>query len=89
MFFIFQNVFIFCFWKIKTPIKKTLTNAPYFLNLAQITSFKVMRDLSGIRKGAGFVVFSTPEEASRDLAEMNSKMIVSKPLYVVLLSRKK
>ncbi|KAK9177977.1 hypothetical protein WN943_027167 [Citrus x changshan-huyou] len=30
-----------------------------------------MRDLSGIRKGAGFVVFSTPEEASRDLAEMN------------------
>ncbi|KAH9648969.1 polyadenylate-binding protein [Citrus sinensis] len=43
----------------------------------------VMRDLSGIRKGAGFVVFSTPEEATRDLAEMNSKMIVSKPLYVV------
>ena len=51
--------------------------------MAQITSFKVMRDLSGIRKGAGFVVFSTPEEATRDLAEMNSKMIVSKPLYVV------
>ncbi|TYI99839.1 hypothetical protein E1A91_A13G045200v1 [Gossypium mustelinum] len=53
-----------------------------------ITSCKVMRDTSGISKGSGFVAFSTPEEASRALAEMNGKMVVSKPLYVALAQRK-
>ena len=47
-----------------------------------------MRDHSGISKGSGFVAFSTPEEASRTLAEMNGKMVVSKPLYVALAQRK-
>uniref|UniRef100_A0A7C9A5L2 Polyadenylate-binding protein n=2 Tax=Opuntia streptacantha TaxID=393608 RepID=A0A7C9A5L2_OPUST len=53
-----------------------------------ITSCKVMRDPSGISKGSGFVAFSTAEEASRALMEMNGKMIVSKPLYVALAQRK-
>ncbi|XP_059287372.1 polyadenylate-binding protein 2-like isoform X1 [Lycium ferocissimum] len=53
-----------------------------------ITSCKVMRDPSGISRGSGFVAFSTPEEASRALSEMNGKMIVSKPLYVALAQRK-
>ncbi|XVF45104.1 hypothetical protein PTKIN_Ptkin02bG0179100 [Pterospermum kingtungense] len=53
-----------------------------------ITSCKVMRDPNGISKGSGFVAFSTSEEASRALAEMNGKMIVSKPLYVALAQRK-
>ncbi|XVE55854.1 hypothetical protein DITRI_Ditri03aG0190900 [Diplodiscus trichospermus] len=59
-----------------------------FSEFGNITSCKVMRDPSGISRGSGFVAFSTPEEASRALAEMNGKMVVSKPLYVALAQRK-
>ncbi|KAK4491119.1 hypothetical protein RD792_001843 [Penstemon davidsonii] len=53
-----------------------------------ITSCKVMRDPKGISRGSGFVAFSSSEEASRALSEMNGKMIVDKPLYVALAQRK-
>ncbi|KAJ6905905.1 polyadenylate-binding protein 8-like [Populus alba x Populus x berolinensis] len=53
-----------------------------------ITSCKVMRDPNGISRGSGFVAFSSPEEASRALLEMNGKMVASKPLYVALAQRK-
>ncbi|PKA65835.1 Polyadenylate-binding protein 2 [Apostasia shenzhenica] len=53
-----------------------------------ITSCKVMRDPNGISRGSGFVAFSTAEEASRALLEMNGKMVGSKPLYVALAQRK-
>ncbi|KAE8731330.1 Polyadenylate-binding protein 3 [Hibiscus syriacus] len=59
-----------------------------FSEFGTITSCKVMRDPSGISKGSGFVAFSTPEEASGALAEMNGKMVVSKPLYVAVAQRK-
>ncbi|KAJ6954929.1 polyadenylate-binding protein 8-like [Populus alba x Populus x berolinensis] len=59
-----------------------------FSDFGTITSCKVMRDPSGISRGSGFVAFSTPEEASRALAEMNGKIIVSKPLYVAPAQRK-
>ncbi|OMO63241.1 hypothetical protein COLO4_32626 [Corchorus olitorius] len=59
-----------------------------FSQYGTITSCKVMRDPNGISKGSGFVAFSTPEEASRALVEMNGKMLVSKPLYVALAQRK-
>ncbi|XP_010270536.1 PREDICTED: polyadenylate-binding protein 2-like isoform X1 [Nelumbo nucifera] len=59
-----------------------------FSEFGTITSCKVMRDPNGISRGSGFVAFSAPEEASRALAEMNGKMIVSKPLYVALAQRK-
>ncbi|XP_044475277.1 polyadenylate-binding protein 2-like [Mangifera indica] len=59
-----------------------------FTEFGQITSCKVMRDPNGISKGSGFVAFTTPEEASRALAEMNGRMVVSKPLYVALAQRK-
>ncbi|KAG9135209.1 hypothetical protein Leryth_013493 [Lithospermum erythrorhizon] len=59
-----------------------------FSEFGTITSFKVMRDPSGVSKGSGFVAFSTPEEASRALSEMNGKMIISKPLYVAHAQRK-
>ncbi|XP_058222085.1 polyadenylate-binding protein 8-like [Rhododendron vialii] len=59
-----------------------------FLEFGTITSCKVMRDPSGVSRGSGFVAFSTPEEASRALAEMNGKIVVSKPLYVALAQRK-
>ncbi|THG21827.1 hypothetical protein TEA_001433 [Camellia sinensis var. sinensis] len=59
-----------------------------FSRFGIITSYKVMRDPSGVSRGSGFVAFSTPEEASRALLEMNGKMIVSKPLYVAHAQRK-
>ncbi|KAK9073373.1 hypothetical protein SSX86_007697 [Deinandra increscens subsp. villosa] len=59
-----------------------------FSEYGTITSCKVMRDPSGISRGCGFVAFSSSEEASRALSEMNGKMIVSKPLYVALAQRK-
>ncbi|XP_071733287.1 polyadenylate-binding protein 2-like [Rutidosis leptorrhynchoides] len=59
-----------------------------FSEYGTITSCKVMRDPSGISRGSGFVTFSSSEEASRALSEMNGKMIVSKPLYVALAQRK-
>ncbi|KAF3446628.1 hypothetical protein FNV43_RR11808 [Rhamnella rubrinervis] len=59
-----------------------------FSEFGTITSCKVMRDPSGVSRGSGFVAFSTSEEASRALAEMNGKIVVSKPLYVALAQRK-
>ncbi|RVW60530.1 Polyadenylate-binding protein 2 [Vitis vinifera] len=59
-----------------------------FSEFGTITSCKVMRDPNGISRGSGFVAFSTAEEASRALADMNGKMVASKPLYVALAQRK-
>ncbi|KAK3002048.1 hypothetical protein RJ639_021341 [Escallonia herrerae] len=59
-----------------------------FSEFGTVTSCKVMREPTGISRGSGFVAFLTPEEASRALAEMNGKMLVSKPLYVALAQRK-
>jgi polyadenylate-binding protein len=53
-----------------------------------ITSAKVMRDEKGTSKGFGFVCFSSPDEATKAVAEMNNKMIGQKPLYVSLAQRR-
>ncbi|KAI0082643.1 polyadenylate binding protein [Panus rudis PR-1116 ss-1] len=53
-----------------------------------ITSAKVMRDEKGTSKGFGFVCFSTPDEATKAVAEMNNKIIGTKPLYVSLAQRR-
>jgi len=61
----------------------------FLVNLEKITSAVVMRDhLTKISKGFGFICFSTSEEATRALNEMNSKIIGSKPLYVSIAQRK-
>ncbi|XP_062183946.1 polyadenylate-binding protein 2-like [Phragmites australis] len=59
-----------------------------FSNFGKITSCKVMRDQNGLSKGSGFVAFSTREEASQALTEMNGKMLSGKPLYVAFAQRK-
>ena len=59
-----------------------------FEPFGSVTSCKVMRDDKGTSKGFGFVCFSTPDEATKAVAEMNNKMIGSKPLYVSLAQRR-
>ncbi|KAK4348701.1 hypothetical protein RND71_031456 [Anisodus tanguticus] len=59
-----------------------------FAEYGTITSCKVMHDAKGASKGSGFVAFSTPEEATRALNEMNGKLIGKKPLFVDVAQRK-
>lgn len=53
-----------------------------------VTSCKVMKDDKGVSKGFGFVCFSSPDEATKAVAEMNNKIIGTKPLYVSLAQRR-
>jgi polyadenylate-binding protein len=59
-----------------------------FSKFGTITSARIMRDDKGNSKGFGFVCFTTPEEATRAVTEMNGIILVSKPLYVGLAQRK-
>jgi len=51
-------------------------------------TIKGEKKILGKSKGFGFVCFSSPDEATKAVSEMNQKMFNSKPLYVALAQRK-
>lgn len=63
--------------------------AQNFAKYGTITSAKVMMDKqSGRSRGFGFVCFSTPEEATVAVTQMNGRMVDGKPLFVTLAQSK-
>jgi len=62
----------------------------FFAPFGTITSARVMRDdaAGGMSKGFGFVCYSSAEEATRAVAEMNNKVLHTKPITVTLHQRK-
>ena len=60
-----------------------------FSTFGVITSARVMRDdKTGASRGFGFVCFTSPDEATKAVTEMNGRMLGSKPVYVGLAQRK-
>jgi polyadenylate-binding protein len=63
-----------------------------FAPFGTISSAKVqrsdMKDDKTVSKGFGFVCYTTPEEATKAVTEMNGKMLNGKPVYVALAQRR-
>lgn len=60
-----------------------------FAKYGTITSARIMRDTAdNASKGFGFVCFSSPEEATRAVSDLNGKILRSKPIVVTLHQRK-
>ncbi|KAF5827746.1 polyadenylate-binding protein 1-like protein [Dunaliella salina] len=60
-----------------------------FSQFGTITSSIVMKDdHSKKSRGFGFVCYSSPDEATRAVTQMNRQMFMGKPLYVALAQRK-
>ena len=60
-----------------------------FAKYGDISSAKIMRDETTTRsRGFGFVCFTSADDSTRAVTEMNGKMMQGKPLYVAIAQRK-
>jgi polyadenylate-binding protein len=60
-----------------------------FSAMGTITSARIMKDMKDSQsRGFGFVCFSSAEEATRAVNEMNGKLIANKPIFVALAQRR-
>jgi len=55
-----------------------------FATFGTITSAKVEKEEGGKSKGFGYVCFSSADDATRAVTDMNGKMVGQKPIYVAL-----
>lgn len=72
-------------------LDETITDDTFrelFTPFGTVTSARIMRDPAGTSKGFAFVCYSSAEEATRAISEMNGKKIGAKPLFVALYQRK-
>jgi polyadenylate-binding protein len=59
-----------------------------FATFGTITSARIMKDDAKVSKGFGFICYSSPEEATRAVTEMNGKVLGNKPIVVTLHQRR-
>ncbi len=60
----------------------------HFSAFGEVTSCKVMSDDKANSRGFGFVCFTSPDDASKAVTELNGSMLSGKPIYVALAERK-
>lgn len=65
----------------------TLNTTVTFFEVDLLCFSQVMTE-AGQSKGFGFVCFSSPEEATKAVTEMNGRIVATKPLYVALAQRR-
>lgn len=65
----------------------TLNTIVTFFEVDLLCFSQVMTE-AGQSKGFGFVCFSSPEEATKAVTEMNGRIVATKPLYVALAQRR-
>eukprot|EP01087_Luapelamoeba_hula_P013059 TRINITY_DN370_c0_g2_i1.p1 TRINITY_DN370_c0_g2~~TRINITY_DN370_c0_g2_i1.p1 ORF type:complete len:627 (+),score=148.48 TRINITY_DN370_c0_g2_i1:281-2161(+) len=59
-----------------------------FAPFGNITSCKVMLDEKDNSRGFGFVCFTSADDASKAVTDLNGSMLAGKPIYVALAERK-
>lgn len=59
-----------------------------FSEFGTITSCKVMKTATNASRGFGFVCFSTPDEATKAVMNLNGRIIGHKPIYIALAQRR-